>query len=135
MERYIVIRCPEDLYREGAAFTTAEFESTLSVGYWPIGMVFQDRLLKRKLEIVGQSFVELNTRCMLPKTGACCCKCKWHIPDKFHHSNSPRALWGKTRGFVCMAPHEENVYSDWARHGECERLHDPGNFNVRTEES
>ena len=61
--------------------------------------------------------------------GRCCCNCKWHIED-FHHcttkkrtrteSNTEGCCCDQHKGWICMMPESERVYSGWSEHGLCE---------------
>lgn len=40
---YVVVYCPEDLFRPGATFTATNFDCTLEIGGWPEGIIFVGR--------------------------------------------------------------------------------------------
>ena len=53
----------------------------------------------------------------------CCCICRWHLRD-YHHCTTNKKLRDETngcvcskqKGWVCVAPEMDRVYSGWPNH-------------------
>lgn len=65
--------------------------------------------------------------CQIDWHGRCCCNCKFHVED-FHHCTTTGQVDGQCvcsfhKGWICMPPEMDRVYSDWGDHGMCE-MHD-----------
>jgi hypothetical protein len=58
-------------------------------------------------------------KCMTDKMGECCCTCRYHVPD-CHHPDTTGKSMSEQRGWVCLAPEFDCVFSGWGEHGACE---------------
>lgn len=60
-----------------------------------------------------------KTKCGLDDNEACCCVCRFHVPDHSHPSTDG-GKFANQRGWVCLAPEFPHVHSGWPEHGMCE---------------
>ena len=58
-----------------------------------------------------------------PEIHQCCCNCEHHVADYHHCNTSPelrasegRCICSQQRGWICLAPELESVYSSWPEH-------------------
>jgi hypothetical protein len=49
----------------------------------------------------------------------CCCNCRWHVADHHHPIVDGESIIDR-KGWVCLAPEFDEVFSGWPYHGLCE---------------